>query len=53
MGGLHDQGDAKWIVIKEQLRGHTDMPFGQTTPSRPIGQLGVGVFGGLTGNDIF
>jgi hypothetical protein len=27
-----DQGDAKWIVIRGQLRGDNDMPFGQPTP---------------------
>jgi hypothetical protein len=25
-GELHDQGDAKWIVIRGQLRGHNDTP---------------------------
>jgi hypothetical protein len=29
VGELHDQGDAKWIVIREQLRDHNDMPFGR------------------------
>jgi hypothetical protein len=23
---FHDQGDAEWIVIRGQLRGHNDMP---------------------------
>jgi len=27
-GKLHDQGDAKWIVIRGQLRGHNDTPYG-------------------------
>jgi hypothetical protein len=27
-GGFHDQGDAKWIVIRGQLRGHNDTLFG-------------------------
>jgi hypothetical protein len=35
-GKFHDQGDAKWIVIRGQLRGHNDTPFGRPTPSRPI-----------------
>jgi hypothetical protein len=26
-GEFHDQGDAKWIVIRGQLRGHNGMPF--------------------------
>jgi hypothetical protein len=26
VGEFHDQGDAKWIVIR--LRGHNDIPFG-------------------------
>jgi hypothetical protein len=25
-GKFHDQGDAKWIVIRRTLRGHDDMP---------------------------
>jgi hypothetical protein len=25
-GEFHDQGDAKWIVIRLQLRGHNDTP---------------------------
>jgi hypothetical protein len=28
-GEFHDQGDAKWIVIRLQLRGHNDMPCGR------------------------
>jgi hypothetical protein len=27
-GEFHDQGDAKWIVIRGQLRGHNDTPCG-------------------------
>jgi hypothetical protein len=50
-GNFHDQGDAKQIVIRGQLRGH-DTPFVQSTPGRPIGCPGVGrpqgVFGGLS-----
>jgi hypothetical protein len=34
-----DQGDAKWIIIiRGQLRGHNDTPFGRPTPGRPIGR---------------
>jgi hypothetical protein len=51
-GEFHDQGDANSIVIRGQLRGHNDTPFGRPTPSRPIGRLGFGrpqgVFGGLS-----
>jgi hypothetical protein len=25
----HDQADAEWIVIRTQLRGHNDTPFGR------------------------
>jgi hypothetical protein len=32
----HDQADAEWIVIRTQLRGHNDTPFGRPTPSRPV-----------------
>jgi hypothetical protein len=41
---FHDQADAKWIVIKGQLRGHNDTPFGQptATPSRTIARPVVG-----------
>jgi hypothetical protein len=37
----HDKGDAKWIVIKRQLRGNNNMPFGQPTPGQSIGHPGV------------
>jgi hypothetical protein len=51
-GELHNQGDAKWIVIKGQLQGHNNMPFGQATPGQPIGRPAVGrsqgVFSGLS-----
>jgi hypothetical protein len=36
-GEFHDQGDAKWIVIRVQLRGHNDTPCGRPAPGRPIG----------------
>jgi hypothetical protein len=52
IGEFHDQGDAKWIVIREQLRGHNNTPFGRPTSSRSIGRPGVGrpsgKFGGLS-----
>jgi hypothetical protein len=51
-GEFHDQGDAKWIVIRRPLTGHIDTPFGRPTPGQPIGRPGVGrpqgVFGGLS-----
>jgi hypothetical protein len=28
---FHDQGDADWIVIRGQLRGHNDTPCGRPT----------------------
>jgi hypothetical protein len=34
-GELHDQEDAKWIVIRRPLRGHDDMPCGR--PDRRVG----------------
>jgi hypothetical protein len=34
-GGSHDQADAEWIVIRRQLRGHDDTPFGRPAPGRP------------------
>jgi hypothetical protein len=39
-GKFHDQGGAKWIVIRGQLRGHKDTPFGWPTPSQPISRPG-------------
>jgi hypothetical protein len=42
MGELRDQGDAEWIVIRGQLRGHNDTSFRRPTPGRPIGLPGVG-----------
>jgi hypothetical protein len=39
-GEFRDQGDAKWMVIRGQLRGHNDTPFGRPTPGRPIGRPG-------------
>jgi hypothetical protein len=28
-GEFNDQGDAEWIVIRRQLKGHNDTPCGQ------------------------
>jgi hypothetical protein len=48
----YDQGDAKWIAIRGQLRGHNNTPFRRPTISWPIGRPGVGrpqgVFGRLS-----
>jgi hypothetical protein len=33
-GEFHDQGDAKWIVITGQLKGHKDTPLGRPTAPR-------------------
>jgi hypothetical protein len=41
-GKFRDQGDAKWIVIRGQLRGHNDASFMRPTPGRLIGHPGVG-----------
>jgi hypothetical protein len=48
-GEFHDQGDAKWIVIRVPLRGHNDTPFGRPTPGQPIGRPGVGRPSGVIG----
>jgi hypothetical protein len=49
VGKFHDLGDAKCIVIRGQLRGHNDTPFGRPTPcrliSRPVDGCRQGVFG--------
>jgi hypothetical protein len=49
LGEVHDQGDAKWIVIRGQLRGPNDTPFGRPTPSQPIGRPLVGRPQGVIG----
>jgi hypothetical protein len=49
VGEFHDQGDAKWIVIRGQLRGHNDTPFGRLTPGQPIGRPVVGCHQGIFG----
>jgi hypothetical protein len=48
-GKFHDQWDTKWTVIRGQLRGHNDTPFGQPTPGQPIGRPGVGCPSGIFG----
>jgi hypothetical protein len=42
VGDSHDQADAEWIVIRTQLRGHNDTPFGWPAPGRPSGRPGSG-----------
>jgi hypothetical protein len=42
---FHDQGDAKWIVIRVPVRGHNDTLFGWPTPGRPIGRRGLAALG--------
>jgi hypothetical protein len=41
-GEFNEQEDAKWRVIRGQLRGLNNTPFGRPTPGRPIGRPGVG-----------
>jgi hypothetical protein len=36
LGEYHDQGDAKWMLFREQSRGQNDTPLGRPTPGRPI-----------------
>jgi hypothetical protein len=36
--GSRDQADAEWIVIRTQLWGHNDMPFGRPAPSQSSGR---------------
>jgi hypothetical protein len=42
-GEFHDQADAKWIVIRGQLRDRNDMPIGRPGVGHP-----QGVFGGFS-----
>jgi hypothetical protein len=49
LGEFHDQGGAKWIVIRRPLWGHNDTPFGWPTPGWPIGRQGVGCPQGVIG----
>jgi hypothetical protein len=48
-GELHDQGDAKWIVIRRLLWGHDDTPCERPTPGRPIGRPRSGCPQGVFG----
>jgi hypothetical protein len=40
-GQFHDQVDAKWIVIRGQLRDRNDTPFGRPSAGRPIAAQGL------------
>jgi hypothetical protein len=42
-GEFHDPGDANWIVVRRQLRGHNNTPFGWQTPIRHIGLAAQGL----------
>jgi len=42
IGKYHDQADAEWIVMRTQLRGHNDTPFGRPALGRPSGRPGSG-----------
>jgi hypothetical protein len=48
-GEFHNQGNAKWIVIRRPLRDHNNTPFGQPAPTRPIGHSGSGLPQGIIG----
>jgi hypothetical protein len=50
LGEFHDQGDAKWIVIRAPLSGHNDTPFGRPSPGRLISNPGVGRPSGVFGD---
>jgi hypothetical protein len=41
-GELHDQEDAKWIVIRGQLRGHNDTLFRRPSLGRLVDRPGPG-----------
>jgi hypothetical protein len=45
-GKIHDQGDAKWIIIKGQLRGHNNA--NPANIARPVVGRPQVVFGGLS-----
>jgi hypothetical protein len=49
-GEFHDQGDAKWIVIRRSLWSHNEMPCGRAAPSRPIGRPGSDCPQGVMGS---
>jgi hypothetical protein len=53
LGVFHDQGDAKWIVIRRPLRGHNDTPFRQPTTGWPISRPGFGRPQGVFGVFIY
>jgi hypothetical protein len=38
-GKFHDQGDAKWIVIRGQIRGHNDTPYQPPGGWPPSGRI--------------
>jgi hypothetical protein len=40
-GEFHDHRDAKGIVIRGQVRGHNDTPFGRRGVGHPQGVFGV------------
>jgi hypothetical protein len=46
-GESHDQADAEWIVIRTQLWGPNDTPFGWPAPSQPSGRPGSGCPSGV------
>jgi hypothetical protein len=48
-GRFHDQGDAKWIVIRRSLWGPNNTPCGRPAPGRPIRRLGSGRPQGIIG----
>jgi hypothetical protein len=41
-GEFHNQGGAKWIVIRRSLCGRNGMPCGRPAPGRPIDRSGFG-----------
>jgi len=49
-GKFHDQGDAKWIVIRGQLWGDDDTSCGQRARGWPIDRPGSGHPQGLFGD---
>jgi hypothetical protein len=51
-GEFHDQGDAKWIVFRQQLKGHNDTPCGRPAPGRPVSHPGSGPLQGVSGMHI-
>jgi hypothetical protein len=49
LGEFYDQGDARWIIIRGQLRDHNDTYCGRPAPGRPIGRPGSGRPQGVIG----